>query len=220
MPPLRISPLGASVTWGTGSSDGNGYRGPLREQLTGAGHVVNLVGFNPNGSMKDHETEGYPGFTVREVADKLPRVLDELKPNLFLVNAGINDCIQGRGDNDIDADMGQLLDRIYGGTGADAVVVLSGLLVNRNEEVDACAQRATAKYRSRIEKDAAAGRKIVYADMGAIKSGDLGDDGTHPTDDGYKKMADAWFGAIETVAGKGWITKAEPVEGLPEDGNQ
>lgn len=50
---LRILPLGASITWGTGSTTGNGYRKPLRDQLRFDGWNVNMVGSRAGGSMND-----------------------------------------------------------------------------------------------------------------------------------------------------------------------
>jgi hypothetical protein len=50
---LRIMPLGASITEGTGSTDGNGYRKWLRQQLRWKGWKVNMVGSKPNGNMAD-----------------------------------------------------------------------------------------------------------------------------------------------------------------------
>lgn len=209
------------MTYGTGSSDGNGYRGPLRSSLTGGGgYTVNMVGFNPHGTMKDSEQDGYPGLKVAEVAGKAARILDELKPNLVLVNAGTNDCLSGSKDPDrIDAEMGGLLDPIYDADGGNTAVVLSALLVNANADADACARRVTEKYKARVAAGAAAGHKIVLADMSAITKGDLGGDGTHPTDAGYKKMADGWYAAIQDLDGKGWISRATPVSGIPDDGN-
>jgi hypothetical protein len=51
---LRVMPLGASITVGYQSSDGNGYRKPLREQLRYAGWEVDMVGSLTNGTMKDN----------------------------------------------------------------------------------------------------------------------------------------------------------------------
>jgi hypothetical protein len=50
---LRILPLGASITLGTMSSDGNGYRKALRDQLRFDGWNVNMVGSVGSGTMKD-----------------------------------------------------------------------------------------------------------------------------------------------------------------------
>lgn len=50
---LRILPLGASITWGQASSDGNGYRKFLRDQLRFDGWNVNMVGSRNGGTMND-----------------------------------------------------------------------------------------------------------------------------------------------------------------------
>lgn len=50
---LRILPLGASITEGSASSDGNGYRKWLRQQLRWKGWKVNMVGSKTNGNMAD-----------------------------------------------------------------------------------------------------------------------------------------------------------------------
>ena len=51
---LRVMPLGASITVGYMSSDGNGYRKYLREQLRYAGWGVDMVGSLANGTMNDN----------------------------------------------------------------------------------------------------------------------------------------------------------------------
>jgi hypothetical protein len=50
---LRVMPLGASITEGIASSDGNGYRKWLRSQLRWKGWKVNMVGSKQNGNMAD-----------------------------------------------------------------------------------------------------------------------------------------------------------------------
>lgn len=50
----RILPLGASIVWGVGSSNGNGFRKPLRDALRQAGFKVNMVGSKNNGKFKDN----------------------------------------------------------------------------------------------------------------------------------------------------------------------
>ena len=215
---LRVSPLGASVTWGTGSSDGIGYRGPLREMLTEAGYTVNLVGFNRGGDMKDNENDGYPGLKVREIHDKLARVLEERKPNLFLINAGTNNCLQGEDEDQTDADLGAMLEDIWAYS-KDTTVILSGLLTNKNKRVAACERRLNKKYKARVAAGVEEGFKIAYADMGAITVDDLNKDGTHPKDEGYRKFANGWFAAIQMVESKGWIAPASYVEGIADDGN-
>lgn len=51
---LRTMPLGASITFGLKSTDGNGYREWLRKQMRFAGWEVNMVGSVSSGDMKDN----------------------------------------------------------------------------------------------------------------------------------------------------------------------
>jgi hypothetical protein len=50
---LRLMPLGASIVEGSRSTDGNGFRRWLREQLRWKGWKVNMVGSRQTGQMKD-----------------------------------------------------------------------------------------------------------------------------------------------------------------------
>ena len=61
--PVRIMPLGASITWGTSSTDGNGYREELRKHLADdAGVALDFVGSQQSGTMTDRDNEGHPGL--------------------------------------------------------------------------------------------------------------------------------------------------------------
>lgn len=51
---LRILPLGASITQGIASTDGNGYRKYLRDFLRSQGWKVNMVGTKQDGNMADN----------------------------------------------------------------------------------------------------------------------------------------------------------------------
>ena len=52
---LRILCLGASIVMGAKSTDSNGFRYPLRNQLVAAGNPVNMIGSQTAGSMIDNE---------------------------------------------------------------------------------------------------------------------------------------------------------------------
>ncbi|KAJ4289382.1 hypothetical protein N0V88_006861 [Collariella sp. IMI 366227] len=102
--PLTHPPLGASITYGVGSSDGNGYRLPLRTALISAGNVVNMVGSRQAGTMRDNDVEGWPGLRIEQVAEKAlgkgrglgeESVVGRWRPNVVLVNVGTNDAAQG-----------------------------------------------------------------------------------------------------------------------------
>jgi hypothetical protein len=66
---LRIMVLGASIMYGSGSTDQNGCRQALRTQLRQHGYEVNMVGSRQAGSMIDNDVEGWPGYRInRECA--------------------------------------------------------------------------------------------------------------------------------------------------------
>jgi hypothetical protein len=102
---LRILPLGASITQGIKSSDENGYRKLLRQQLRWKGWKVNMVGTKHDGDMADNvrhllvdrigdadifkDNEGHPGWVITQVHDEWKKSeVNRLKPNLVLINAG------------------------------------------------------------------------------------------------------------------------------------
>ncbi|KNG86106.1 hypothetical protein ANOM_004862 [Aspergillus nomiae NRRL 13137] len=103
--PLRILPLGASITWGVNSASGNGYRGPLRGKLTSSGWEVDMVGTKHHGTMKDDNVEAHSGDTIDQVKAAAQGSL-KYKPNVVLINAGTNDCrrnisIPGAGEHGV-----------------------------------------------------------------------------------------------------------------------
>jgi hypothetical protein len=90
---LRILPLGASIVFGQSSSDGNGFRLGLRNQLIFNGNPVNMVGSVNTGTMADGDCEGWPGYVITQVASKAELSIPSM-PNLVLLHAGTNDAAQ------------------------------------------------------------------------------------------------------------------------------
>lgn len=89
---LRIAPLGASITNGYLSSDGNGYRKYLRDELRLEGWPVNMVGSINTGTMNDNDNEGHLGWVTSQVTDSaLPNIIPD-QPNVVLINVGTNDA--------------------------------------------------------------------------------------------------------------------------------
>ena len=218
--PLRIMPLGASITFGIRSSNGNGYRQDLRKKITAFGNPVNMVGSHPNGTMKDNENEGWPGFVIDEVHDKSNQNVPITKPNLVLINAGTNDALQNRDVANAGARMTSMINDIFKQS-PQATVVLSSLIPNRNPDAQARAVQINSQYDNVVNTLRGQGRQIVFADMQSAAGptiADITDDGTHPTDAGYVKMANVWMDAIVQATLAGFLRKAEPLAGFPDDG--
>lgn len=56
-----------------------------------------------------------------------------------------------------------------------------------------------------VANRAAAGKRIVLADMSVVTAADLGLDKVHPNNNGYEKMASAFYSAFVKAAQKGWV---------------
>ncbi|GKT48215.1 multidomain esterase [Colletotrichum spaethianum] len=211
---LRIMPLGASITYGLKSTDGNGYRLALRNLLVADGNPVDMVGSHPNGTMEDNDNEGWSGFRIEEVLEKAKISVPTTLPNLVLINAGTNDCAQSFDTDNAHVRMLEMLEYIWD-TSKRASIVLSTLLPNGNSTTEACVLQVNEQYKTLIEEQQALSKKIVLADMHSDKGPLMGDlvDGTHPSDAGYVKMANVWFASIKDAASRGWL---ESPQALPE----
>ncbi|OHE94914.1 GDSL-like Lipase/Acylhydrolase [Colletotrichum orchidophilum] len=209
---LRIMPLGASITYGLTSSDGNGYRKVLRDLLVADGNPVDMVGNHPNGTMEDNDNEGWPGFRIEQVLAKAKISVPTTLPNLVLINAGTNDCVQNYDIANAHVRMLEMMDYIWD-TSKRATIVLSTLLVNGNNNTETCVLNVNEQFKKLAAEQQALSKKVVLVDMhsdkGPLKS-DLVD-GTHPSDAGYAKMASIWFDGIKDAAARGWLESPQPL---------
>ncbi|KAL4902699.1 SGNH hydrolase-type esterase domain-containing protein [Aspergillus multicolor] len=196
---LRVMPLGASITVGYRSSDGNGYRKALREQLRYAGWEVDMVGGLANGTMKDNQNEGHFGDTIDHIAEAAVNST-RLQPNVILINAGTNDCIQNVDINDADTRLDALITDLFSSI-PNSTIILSTLLPN--DFASTAVHRVSQEYRNLVARRRNAGDRIVLAEMSYfITDGELVD-GTHPSDHGYRQMASVWWAAIQTAEEEG-----------------
>lgn len=215
---LRILPLGASITFGQGSTDGTGYRKALRQHLRDDGWDVNMVGNRTGGSMKDNSVSGVPGYRIDEVHDL---AIDSFKfqPNLVLVNAGTNDFMQNFDVENAPDRMEDLLDDLFDEIDG-TTIVLSTLTVSTASQMKQHRGPYNEALREIVTRRQVDGGWIVLADMDdeRITSSEISKDGIHPTDAGYSVMADIWFDAIGEAANLGMLRK--PNAGTHEDTNK
>jgi len=206
--PLRVMPLGDSITWGVGSSTGNGYRGPLWNMLAADGHPVDFVGTLRGGSMSDPDNEGHSGYRIDQIAALADVPLTRYRPNVVTLHIGTND-LQGASEVDTAiARLRSLVDRITAGV-PDATVLVASLVVSTSPSEE----RFRGAYNqavSRIVGDAqAAGKHVGYVDMSSLTTADLADP-LHPNDAGYRKMADAFHRGIQAADRAGWVRNPAP----------
>ncbi|MEV0130887.1 SGNH/GDSL hydrolase family protein [Dactylosporangium sp. NPDC050688] len=202
--PVRIMPLGASITWGTSSTDGNGYREALRRHLADdAGVAVDMVGSQRSGTAADNDNEGHPGYRIDAVAAGADTWVAAARPDVVLLNAGTNDMLQNYDLVNAPARLSALVDQILRAAPA-ATVVVSTLVPNPDATVESRVRAYNAQLPGIVQAKAAAGRKVRLADLHAnLTLTDIGSDRIHPTDGGYRKLADVWYSVLQPVLGAG-----------------
>ncbi|KAL4906648.1 SGNH hydrolase-type esterase domain-containing protein [Aspergillus multicolor] len=218
--PLRILPLGASITWGQNSPTGNGYRLHLRTQIVSAGWLVDMVGSKKNGDMIDNDVEAHPGDTITQVAAASQNSY-VYKPNIVLINAGTNDCRLNIGISSAGERMRSLIQGLLDAADPNAkpLIVLSTLLPSGQPEIARNSPSVNAQYRQLVQDMRNQGVKIVLAEMNGANqriqypadytnptTGQVDD--AHPNDEGYRKMAAIWYEAIVGAAGQELVSSS------------
>lgn len=202
---LRIMPLGASITYGIDSSDGNGYRLPLAENL--AGTNLRFIGSVRSGNMADNYNEGHPGATIRDVANFAKLSLG-YRPNIILIHVGTNDFDSDspkETTEDAPERLGGLIDDLVF-VCPDATILVAQLVHASNPLYEQRIQVFNDQVPRIVAQRANKGHRVLVSDMRSITKKYLAD-GIHPTDVGYKMMADIWYAGIKVAHAKGWIQR-------------
>lgn len=204
-------PLGGSVTHGVGSSDQNGYRKTLLELLHASGFSVCMVGSRKAGTFQNNEHEGWRGFRIDQIETKARLSAAKLLPHVFTVNAGSNDCLQSHKLDEASSRLGGLVKTLWTAS-PGSTVILSSLIVNRDEGVDLRVRAFNEEVEVLAQTMALEGKRVVFVDMHGADGpalGDLVEDGTHPNDAGYRKMAEIWAQGIQAASDRGFLSDAE-----------
>jgi lysophospholipase L1-like esterase len=201
-PLLRIMPLGDSITYGVGSSDGGGYRAALALRLAAAGFRVDFVGSQVAGPLgADDDNEGHGGWTIAQIDGRIDGWLAAYRPDVVLLHIGTND-VHRKNLVGAAARLGLLLDRIRRDAPATQVFV-ARIVGSRNADL----QRRIARYNAEVARLVIARRDplLYLVDQGRVLAPYL-----HPNDAGYAAMADNWFAAVAAVD----ALRAEPMPAL------
>ncbi|KAJ6479448.1 lipolytic enzyme [Mycena vitilis] len=200
----RIMPLGASITFGTGSTDGNGYRADLYNLLAADGNTLNMVGSQHGGTFQDPDNEGYPGFVIAQVNAKANTNMPTYRPNIVTLLVGTNDMVQNLDVANAPARLTTLIQNVLDEPPLTLVVV-STLPPNGNADVNTRTTAYNAALPAVVQSFVNAGRSVVLVDSHAVVAvGDLVD-GTHPNDAAYARMAQVFYNGIQAAFAKGWI---------------
>ncbi|KKZ66425.1 hypothetical protein EMCG_07853 [[Emmonsia] crescens] len=210
---LRILPLGDSITYGQGSSDGNGYRLPLYNLLSGR-NKVEYIGREKRGSMSNNQHEGHKGFPIGPVGNTGKPNYSQ-HPNIILLLAGTNDVVFKINLKDAPNVLGRVVDDIVTGC-PDAVVLVATLTPMLDTNREARKVVFNAALPAVMEQRTKAGKHVLLIDLERVTTQHINTtDGIHPVDQGYKLIADAWYEGIVAADKKGWIKApiARPADG-------
>jgi lysophospholipase L1-like esterase len=196
---VTVMPLGASMTFGKGSSSGNGYREELRLSLAAAGIDVDYLGSLKSGTMADPDNEGHGGWRIDQVAAGADGFLSTYKPQVVLLNAGTNDTRQNYKLSEAPARLHALVDQVVADV-PDAVVVFSTLQPSGDAAINVKVDQFNAQLPAIARAETAAGHRVYLADLNsAMTVDDIGPDGIHPNDGGYTKIAKVWSDTLLPV---------------------
>ncbi|KAF1851963.1 carbohydrate esterase family 3 protein [Cucurbitaria berberidis CBS 394.84] len=210
--PLRILPLGDSITWGwqpAHQQDGtNGYRTQLLSDLLAANyHNVDFVGTQRSGSMLNNENEGHSGFTISQIHNVMGPGL-ALRPNVVLLHAGTNDLNRPESTAETWADapkrLASVIDDVLKAC-PDAVVIVAKIIQATNVQTASNLKAFNEAIPGVVEERVKKGSKVTVVDQSVVGVDELVD-GLHPTDAGYAHMGDVWFQGVKAASEEGLIT--------------
>ncbi|MFI8933817.1 ricin-type beta-trefoil lectin domain protein [Streptomyces sp. NPDC053474] len=214
--PLRVMPLGDSITWGVGSSTGNGYRAPLWDRLAADGHPLDFVGTLRGGSMSDPDNEGHSGYRIDQIAALADAPLTRYRPNVVTLHIGTNDL---QGASEVDTAIARLKSLVNQITAdvPDATVLVASLVVSTSESEERYRGAYNQAISHIVSAAQAAGKHVASVDMSSLTTADLADP-LHPNDGGYQKMADAFHRGIQAADRAGWLRNPAPTAARVQSG--
>jgi len=205
--PVRIMPMGDSITYGDNIADQDdprpeedraAYRGYLWYNLKDAGYEADFVGSQVAGQditpAIDPDNEGHPGWNSRKLEDYTYEFLSDNPPEIVLLHIGTNDHTTGMEDG-----MVKILDAIdrYEQDSGQPIHVFVAMIIDRQEPdriIEGFNENLKRLVGNRIKNN----DNLTLVDMyngAGLTSGDYADV-THPNYKGYQKMAAVWTKAI------------------------
>ncbi len=190
--------MGDSITFGSGSTDGNGYRKLLFDYLYGPNEVHNIayIGSQQSGSA-GYRHEGHPGWRTDQLIDGVNRLkwltnpTNGGPPQFVVLLTGANDAGQGHSWQQMVTDTATLLDLILAGSPSTCVVLCEQILMsgNINHTLSDNTRKQQAYNAALPGLAAARSGRVNIARLGIITQANLDPSGVHPTDLGYRMVA-------------------------------
>ena len=204
-PPVRIMPLGDSLTSGHSSASVPGaYRNRLHMLLTNAGYNVDFIGTisdDENPTIPDTDHQGLGSARIDQIQSNMETWLESVDdPDVVLLLIGINDFWQSYSLAGVQARLNALVSDIALKRPFAKIIVSNLPLRIDNAAIEAQQVGFNEAIPGIVAQQVALGRQVTYVDMhSAWTSSEISGDGVHPTVTGFNKMADTWFPAIAGI---------------------
>lgn len=137
--------------------------------------------------------DGFNGYRIDQILSQARTDVPTYRPNMIVLNAGTNDCLQTYDINNAGNRLHDLINQLFQIV-PDVTIIFSTLTRNRDGPTDQRVQNVNAQYRNLASTLIGQSERIVLAELGGSDGPQVGDlaDGTHPNDVGYSKMANIY----------------------------
>ncbi|HEX4705635.1 MAG TPA: cellulose binding domain-containing protein [Pseudonocardiaceae bacterium] len=204
--PVRIMPLGDSITAGPGC-----WRALLWDHLQRTGFTnIDFVGTQMGGGCSvpfDEDHEGHAGFAATGIADQnlLPGWLAATTPDIVLMHLGTNDMWGGTiSTAAILTAYSKLVDQMRA-SNPNMKIIVAQIIPMNPPSCTVCAQEVVALDSAipawAAGKTTAQSPITVVDQWTGFDSATDSVDGVHPNDVGFQKMADRWYPAVAAALG-------------------
>jgi lysophospholipase L1-like esterase len=204
--PVRIMPLGDSITAGPGC-----WRALLWDHLQRTGFTnIDFVGTQPGGGCSvpfDGDHEGHGGFAATGIADQnqLPPWLAATHPDIVIMHLGTNDMWGGFiPTSNIITAYSKLVDQMRA-SNPNMKIVVAKIIPMEPSGCPTCPQSVVALNNAipgwAAGKTTAQSPITVVDQWTGFNAATDTNDGVHPIDSGFQKMADRWYPALTAALG-------------------
>lgn len=152
--------------------------------------------------MANKFNEGHLGATISEIAKFAKASLPD-RPNIILLHTGTNHYPPEESYHTGAERLGTLNDELVVAC-LNAPVLVAQIINAANPKSESRIQNFNDHILSVFAKRAKEGHHIMMVEMRSLTLNDL-QDGLHPSNDLYRKMANLWFADIQTADAKKWI---------------
>ncbi len=202
--PLKIMPLGDSITRGAQPDDLGGYRDDLWSSLYGSGYSIDFVGNGaPVGGDKsgDPDHAGFSGKTIDEIASLTlgsNGLLKTYQPDVIFLMAGTNDNLQYKTES-APTRLSNFLSQISQQS-PNTHVFFASIPPAVPLNVDPGRNTRAAAYSTKVSELAGKYANTTFVDIfSKLELSDLVEDGVHTNKAGNQKIAAAFDQAFRSV---------------------